>query len=186
MPAGICRSRPCSKPSPQLAAWIGKTAGMPHAKPTDTTFGRGPGQWPGPKYLLAHSCAVFAFQADSNTGANHQARNVMGAVTGFPGIRQRRECISAATRLASDRAVIPAYIVPSVVARSALVVVPDVRERVAPAQESASAHLPRTFQARAGGYSISQGRSAFCHGCIAGACYALRVTTIPHLKRGNP
>lgn len=60
-------------------------------------------------------------------GENHQARNVMGAVTGLPGVRQRAEGISAATRLASDQAVILAYVVPSV-GSSAVVIVPDVRD----------------------------------------------------------
>lgn len=58
---------------------------------------------------------------------NHRARNVMGAVTGLPGVRQRAEGISAATRLASDQAVILAYVVPSV-GSSAVVIVPDARD----------------------------------------------------------
>lgn len=61
---------------------------------------------------------------------NHRARNVMGAVTGHPGVLQRADGISAATRLASDRAVILAYVVLSI-GSSPVVIVPDPMSRMA-------------------------------------------------------
>lgn len=58
---------------------------------------------------------------------NYQTRNVMGAVTGLPGVGQRGEGISAATRLASDQAVIRMCIISSV-DPSDLMIMPDIRD----------------------------------------------------------
>lgn len=93
---------------------------------------------------------------------NYQTRNVMGAVTGLPGVRQRGEGISAATRLASDQAVIRVCVV-SGVDPSDLVIMHDIRDDMFRPGGPTSAHLLGTLLARAGCCRISQGRAALRH-----------------------
>lgn len=92
---------------------------------------------------------------------NYQARNVMGAVTGLPGVGQRGEGISAATRLASDQAVIRMCIISSV-DPSDLMIMPDIRDDMFRPGGPILAHLLGTLLERAGSCRKSQGRAALC------------------------
>lgn len=93
---------------------------------------------------------------------NYQTRNVMGAVTGLPGVRQRGEGISAATRLASDQAVIRVCVVSSV-DPSDLVIMHDIRDDMFRSGGPTSARLLGTLLARARSCRDSQGQAALCH-----------------------